>query len=54
LFNISISDLDERIERTVIEFADDTKLEVVADTTEGCTAIQKDLDRLESWQKGTS
>ncbi|KAJ7409836.1 rna-directed dna polymerase from mobile element jockey-like [Willisornis vidua] len=44
-----INDLDEGIECSLRQFADDTKLEGVAGTPEGCAAIQQNLDRLENW-----
>jgi len=49
LFNISSNDLHVGEKCTLSKLADDTKRGEVADTRQGCAAIQRDLDRLEKW-----
>ena len=48
MFIIFISELDDRMESTLSKFVDDTNLEGVADTSEGCDTRLQDLGKLES------
>ncbi|PKU44520.1 rna-directed dna polymerase from mobile element jockey-like [Limosa lapponica baueri] len=49
LFSIFISDLDDGIQRTLMKFADDTKLSGEVDTLKGRATPQEELDSLKEW-----
>ena len=49
LFDIFIMDQDDRTECMPSKSADDAKLEGGFDTTDSCSVIQRNLNRLEKW-----
>ena len=49
VFNLFINYLDAGLEGVLIKFVDDTKLGGAVDTVKAREALQRGLDRLESW-----
>lgn len=50
LFNVVLTDLHVGLEDILSLFVDDTKLGGAADSIEGREALQKDVEKVESWE----
>ena len=51
LFLVSINDMEDGVQSTVLKFADDTNLYIEVTKEEGGEQLQEDLDKCTEWVK---